>query len=477
MKIEYQRLLLAATLAGGFAAVWGVAGLWAAQLAESDDGPTLRILGDGTAVVSRGKTASGVDRYEDLDGNTYVMPDGAARDAISTSYWPAPSTPSAGRVVPWNQRIRPCSDGQSPATFWYFMTDGKPDGLGWFVGYDSHSNRRAGYIGRSGFCESQPPPDDCFRVPTGDHTCVTSLQPDRGSPYHPDERSPTPRTLGGLGVWETFVRTTGGTVYRVDLRTHAVGEFYRNANLRQVALVSEDLHEGQNARILPAVRLADAIVLLELDGSEYKRYPISPSLRDRNFSFCQTVQGDVILLWSNRGDVLGTAVDHHICWSFANGGCKERSITLTCPPDLGPLPLQGVLVPCPALACVLPAISRPEALLEAGTATSYPDAVLRAVVEYWPAIAVAQLIAVALAILCYRRLRLYGQSTADCVRWSVFVLLLGLPGWVGFRFGRAWPPLTACAGCAAAVPYDRDGCARCAADFPRPQLLGTEVFA
>jgi hypothetical protein len=104
-------------------------------------------------------------------------------------------------------------------------------------------------------------------------------------------------------------------------------------------------------------------------------------------------------------------------------------------------------------------------------------ALARALAEFWPALAIAQLSAAALALLCYGRQVRYGAGRAERVAWPLFVLLLGLPGWVGYRFGRSWPVLERCPSCAAAVPRDRGECARCADEFPRPALKGTEVFA
>jgi hypothetical protein len=71
----------------------------------------------------------------------------------------------------------------------------------------------------------------------------------------------------------------------------------------------------------------------------------------------------------------------------------------------------------------------------------------------------------------------YGASLAERIVWPLFVLLFGLPGWIGYRFGRSWPVLEACPECGVAVPRDRERCLHCINDFPRPALKGTEVFA
>jgi hypothetical protein len=93
------------------------------------------------------------------------------------------------------------------------------------------------------------------------------------------------------------------------------------------------------------------------------------------------------------------------------------------------------------------------------------------------ALLVVYAVAAGLALLCYRRLARYGAGRAERVVWPAFVFLLGLPGWVGFRFARPWPVREPCPACGAAAPRDRTACAACGAEFPPPSLKGTEVFA
>src|SRR5262249_8331950 len=135
--------------------------------------------------------------------------------------------------------------------------------------------------------------------------------------------------------------------------------------------------------------------------------------------------------------------------------------------------LAGVVVPSPLLLGAFAGGTRPQALLRVGAARSYPEALARTAEEFWPALLLAQALAAALAALCHLRQRRYGAAGAERVAWPLFVLALGLPGWVGYRFGRAWPALARCGDCGRAVPLDRESCARCAADFPRPALAGT----
>jgi hypothetical protein len=90
---------------------------------------------------------------------------------------------------------------------------------------------------------------------------------------------------------------------------------------------------------------------------------------------------------------------------------------------------------------------------------------------------IAQLLAAGLAWLCYRRQVRYRATRSERVLWPLFVLAFGLPGWVGYRFGRRWPVLESCPKCGVDVPRDREDCTDCEVAFPGPALKGTEVFA
>ena len=57
-----------------------------------------------------------------------------------------------------------------------------------------------------------------------------------------------------------------------------------------------------------------------------------------------------------------------------------------------------------------------------------------------------------LAVVAWRRSRSFGLAKRDRVAWVVFVLLLGLPAFVGFVLYRRWPIRLPCPNCHAQVP-------------------------
>ena len=79
--------------------------------------------------------------------------------------------------------------------------------------------------------------------------------------------------------------------------------------------------------------------------------------------------------------------------------------------------------------------------------------------------------------MAWRRSRAFGLSRQGQIAWAVFVLLFGLPAYVGFLLYRRWPIREPCPICQTQVPRDRVACAECGTRFPDPALKGIEIFA
>jgi hypothetical protein len=108
---------------------------------------------------------------------------------------------------------------------------------------------------------------------------------------------------------------------------------------------------------------------------------------------------------------------------------------------------------------------------------SLPAAVTALLKDTWPGLIAVLALSIVLAILAQRRSRAFGLSRREQIAWSVFVLLFGLPAYVGFRLVRRWPIRQPCPNCHAQAPRDRVACAACGMPFPDPSLNGIEIFA
>ena len=86
-------------------------------------------------------------------------------------------------------------------------------------------------------------------------------------------------------------------------------------------------------------------------------------------------------------------------------------------------------------------------------------------------------VASALAAICFRRQVRFQVSPVERVVWPLLVFLLGLPGWIGYRYCRRWPPVEFCESCHRPAPRNVETCAVCRHGFPLPVATGSEIFA
>jgi hypothetical protein len=273
-----------------------------------------------------------------------------------------------------------------------------------------------------------------------------------------------------------FVLGRGGIVYHADLQNRTLRVVLNDPTIRSAEVLPDQSNPARGTLYRLAVRTDVSLRVLDERGQELRRYPIPEPAREESFTFAESSNGEAVLYWTQPANENAAKVKYPIFWVARDGRCRETRTVLA--PDhvvLGPT-TQGITLPSPAfLGGYIAFIHAPRFLDE--ETTSYPQALARALPGHGLALAVAQLLACGLAVLCYRRQIRYGAGKAERIAWPLFVLLLGVPGWIGYRFGRSWPVLEKCPDCGTTVPRDRGDCARCESEFPRPVLKGTEVFA
>jgi hypothetical protein len=108
---------------------------------------------------------------------------------------------------------------------------------------------------------------------------------------------------------------------------------------------------------------------------------------------------------------------------------------------------------------------------------SYQAALTPLLKKSGPALIAVLALSSILAVMAWRRSRAFGLSRQEQITWAVFMLLFGLPAYVGFLLHRRWPIRLPCPNCQARVPRDRVACAECGSRFPDPSLKGIEIFA
>ena len=138
---------------------------------------------------------------------------------------------------------------------------------------------------------------------------------------------------------------------------------------------------------------------------------------------------------------------------------------------------EGIILPWALPAPILAFFLQPIAIVQADRASTYRDAIHTEFEEAWPGLVAVSLLAIGLAMIAWRRGRRFGLTISERWGWSVFVLLLGVPGFAGFLLHRRWPPLEACPHCHEMTAIGGGFCARCRVRQPGPKLTGIEVFA
>jgi hypothetical protein len=481
----FQRLVLAAVLAVGFLGVWGMLGLWTLEVGREAvirhaewESERLEFRTDGSPVVIHSQGFGREQQIRDLAGNAVTLPEDDPSPWLYDPQLPAslPLRIGSGDVG-WEDRIRSFDDGRNHAVHWHFVSDGRPDGTAYFAGYDGRSKVCVGYLDVAGFRTEMPPPGERFPFGgalRGTNARLFCPEPER----RPNSReAPTNTPPGALSPWMVYILGRDQKLYEADLRQRTVRVLLDDPGLRSLALVgvAEKRTRGSFHRL--AVRTNETVLLLDDRGRLLRSYPIPEALRAEPFAFAEITAGEALMHWNSPEDFLARQVEHRVFWVSSDGRYRSAEVTLL---NCHPMQSAGVFV-----AAVLPSPLALDAGLgslmalgwcEDGRAATYPEAMGLFLRDFWPAVAIAQLLAAFLALMCYRREVRYATARWERAIWPLFVLLLGLPGWIGYRFGRSWPVLEACPECGVRVPRDCEACACCEADFSPPALKGIEVF-
>ena len=94
--------------------------------------------------------------------------------------------------------------------------------------------------------------------------------------------------------------------------------------------------------------------------------------------------------------------------------------------------------------------------------------------HFWFSFFILGVVSIPLGIVVFVRHRRFGDRAA--LIWAVYVMLMGVPGAIGYWLHRRWPPTERCSRCGADAPRDRDACLRCGAAFPLPSPKGVEML-
>jgi len=349
------------------------------------------------------------------------------------------------------------------ATGWYAVAPPTADNQFYFEGYDIESRRRVGFIGTSGFRDTLPPADDRFsaaaegspalssHILAWDHAGDASTQPISGS----------------------YAVLSNGIVYLVNFAQRSAQLVFDDSPVLSCAILST-AGAGEEAerafapddpaisipqqRFL-AIRTREELVLQSAPGKKATRFPLPPEALESDLSADLLPDGSLVISTfvaeSFRIFQPGvSAFEFDVTHLNADGTLRtQQRITLHTPRGISHLGETGEMnvvtlaVPAPVysgtiLSTVVPALNPPDDQRLAN--------VFR---RTWLAQVVVLAIAIGLAWRTWRRQRTLDLPNATV--WSLFVLLLGVPGYLGYRLHRRWP-----------LP-----------EVPPPQPTGLEVLA
>jgi hypothetical protein len=495
MKIAHRYSLLrqlvwAATLATGFGTLWfvlviwlttSIAGIWQSGAPLHQE--SLVVRPDGTPLIRSVPLDNlSLTTYRDLNGQAQELPDG--NDVLATVYMPGEHEKPGFFSLPprWDQRLNVFINEQEPTVLWFFVHNGKPEGAGYFVGYERTSNRRVGFIGLSGFRANLVPTSEWIPVRGA---VIMDYSHWSSAPtwiYGGRAQVPSIRPMDLPPRW-VYV-PSGNLLRKVDLAARTVTTVFETPEPIEspgIASLPSYFHEHpmKEQRIL--VRTAHQIYALDHKHNLVRVFTIPTEVdRQGTVSWYEIGKGEAIAEFSRpRSTAEADNVTSGILYRIAADGAIQNRFELSLQSGASAtnqavLQLQVFLgLPAPAFLFVV----EPLFLTRTDRIQSYPAAFIAVLGKLWPSLLAVVALASILASITWRRSRSFGLPRRDQVAWLVFVLLFGLPAFVGFLLSRRWPIRQPCSICHAQAPRDRVSCAECGTRFPDPSPKGIEIFA
>lgn len=424
---------------------------------------------DSTPLIMSQEDETGAYDYRDLEGNPVPPPEETQplRKAYLPRHWEAANLGGLRRLF----------DGLAPATYWYMQEDSSLDAArGYLVGYDSKSKRLIGYLGRSGFSASPPAPSEMFHGIRNDQDGSLVYL---GAQLNGDMQVPVFAGPGASMLEDhakIFIPTDDGKILSVNLQKRSITTIYDSAPL--VSAAGYRNYAEKHAQGLIAVRTLEAVLLIDSSGEERHRFAIPESLKGESFGLTITKDQGAVLDWAGPEDSLVPTRLLRLFHIGHAGDLSETSIELASVASRRPTQVYGGYVyPSPLPLMGMIRLGRAGELITQGLEHDKLTATMRAIGEFRFALLTAAAISFVFVLFCIHRCASYGASVGETMVWAVFVFAFGLPGWIGFRYGRNWPVLEKCRTCGKQTPGDRDQCAGCEEDLWAPVETGTEVFA
>jgi len=485
---QLPRLVTAFFLACGFTMLWAMAG---AMMGDTFTG-----------------WLSGPDRYEDLlvradqfvihsyfsgpggmIDSSYRLANGRPVPADEVKQWTAGAwpTPTIFAGPPnhnldyaphgWDYRLTSIWSSGRETAHWYLIHDDQIEGHAYFVGYDYLTKALVGFVGKDGLVELRPPEDrqfalDMRRIAPSGHYGSAVVTAGYGGHSGFGPQSYEQLHLPALTVY----LLSGDELWLADLRrgmARRLGRYPAALDLKLAPLPPGAMDAPEKIEENLMLRTHTEMIKLSLEGEELKRWPIPDEARETlSFEWYDAGDDRAVVRYTrryperHREDVL--------IWIAADGSVVRHETAKLLQRGTGPMEagFLAAVMPMPTLYTFL---FYKFASVSVASGPQQFNNFAQALALYWPGLLVVYVLAALLAGLAYRRQTRYALPGAAA--WAVFVFLLGVPGWLAYRWHRRWPVLADCGACHRPAPRDRETCSACGHLFNPPLLVGTEVFA
>lgn len=406
--------------------------------------------------VSRFENGEYVKVYTDIQGNQ--------RDAPTSSTLVSQATLSSRQ--PWTMqheadsdfyRVRSIAQLREEKERWFLVHDGTEAGGVWFECYSETANRRVTCLGRTGPSESVPPPEDRFPIRLRDLIQTSRFVTPHGTKFLDVHRTNSVHPFLYFADAERF--------YQIDVLKKTLTNICElPAGTRSVSATlqgeyTEARFRGREREFDPTewylfARTNNSIIRMNALGEERLRISLPPeSHGDGSVTYNERLDGRPLLMTSftkpghNFSDGFGTIFNvadsgelidrQDYAWRNEYAGMSKTSEDIA----------TALTAPC--------------VLVAGGTAVS--GEIFRTkwtLQRMWLAIPLALLSGGVAVWLCVRHQT--AHSAPNRTFWLVFVFLLGIFGYFGYRFHRRWVP--------AELLIDS------AESFSQPAATGIEVF-
>lgn len=492
-------LILAVILAVGLALAWTAISAWSYSLLTTGRGyvdwETIQVDWDGTPLIQKYSNDTQEQSYRTLEGEKLKKDRvKGIRTLLPASFVGSRALDAIEFPLADLARIQPIpdpnydnsqadNDEKRPMKFWYFVHDGKREGKGYFAGFDSKTKQSIGYLGREGFRRDVPPQDTWFPMDgrlVGEYVC-SGISPASQKGQEPNRNS---MYFGILySAWKTLM-ISGDELLQIDWQTGKTISLFKKPGMISLTFIGDNRepykkeNESEYLPQLAAVRTVDEIVTFDPTGKFVHTFAIPESLRDKSFSFFDIGPGHGLINVQKKYFDVGTR--EQLVWVDAAGKIlREKEVDLSgrgyrrnTEDDFG---MFAVYAESPLAMSVFGVVIALDETRWMEGQVSYSEALAASWSKAWLPLLFLVIISAVFACVCYRRQRRYALPWTWI--WVVFVFLLGIPGYLGYRFHRRWAVMDECPTCKKKVPHDRESCAACATPFPLPERKGTEIFA